>query len=115
MVIRLWTKLIFSIIPMAMVDISPGESINRLTNIFDRNIFFTDTGKLFVIHRFCPSIDMEAIVVQEVDIQNVIITGMISSTAPATSMPSTMVLGSINGKAITIITNISIPNTVFIT
>ena len=100
---------------MKIVDIRAGTSMVRLTKILDIKIFLTDTGRLFIIQRFFPSIDIEAMVVQDVAIQKVISIGMISWIIPDISIPSIIELGSMNGKAIAVITNIITPNPVFIT
>lgn len=77
-----------------------GARIVRLTNIFDANIIGIGTGRLFIIHICLPSIDIEAIVVHDVAIQNVIIIGIISLMLPVISIPPAIALISIKGLGI---------------
>ena len=76
------TKEIFMTIPIIIEAIIAGERIVKLTSDFAVKIKDVDTGRLFYIHRFFPSKEIEDIVVQDVDIQNIITTGTNSPTDP---------------------------------
>jgi hypothetical protein len=94
---------------------SAGNTIVKLTNILDAKISNIDIGRLFAIQMLFPSIDIEAIVVQDIDTQKVMNMGIISCMAPEISISEDKELISIKGSAIAPSTIITTPKPEFIT
>jgi hypothetical protein len=108
-------KGIFNIIPISTDAKTAGDRTDRLTNILEANTVDAGTGKLFTIHRFLPSMETEAMVVQDVPIQNMIIGGKYFPIVPVICISPSILSRSMNGMAMAKSSRITIPKPVLST